>query len=77
MKYIYLIISVVTGVLLLVAFFQNIWLTYQVRFLNSYPYLTTFMLYLIILWIIFWVFITLFVKSLLSSEKDFDDEFEL
>ena len=77
MKYLYLILAVISWVLILIAFFQNVGLSYQVRFLNSYPYITVFMLWLITLSISFGIFITLFIKSLLSGDKDFDDEFDL
>ncbi len=79
MKYIYFFWALVTGVLILIVFFQNIIFStsYTARFLTAYVNFWFYNFLVIVISILFGVFLTLFVKSVLSGDKEFDDEFDL
>jgi hypothetical protein len=79
MKYIYFLGALITGVLILIVFFQNIIFSssYTARFLMSFVNFWVYNLLLIIVSILFGVFLTLFIKAILSGDSDFDDEFDL
>lgn len=77
LRVLYIILSVVTAVMLLVIYFQNIGMPGQFQFFKGYVWVNSLMFSLIIISLLLGVFITLAFTNFLSGSRDVTDEFDL
>lgn len=75
MKWIYLVWIVILLVILLVLYFQNVFMlaSYWAFFFFSYVPLPFYLLLVILFSFWLWFLTSLFLRSLFNSDKDFDD----